>query len=73
MNGVRRLTPARQARRRLTGREELFRTSKTIVWAVRSATTSLLVLIRDRHVAALASAARGLARKRLKAYYKASK
>ena len=34
VNGVRRLTPKRQARRRLDGEKELFRTSKTIVWAV---------------------------------------
>ena len=35
--------------------------------------TEALVLIRERRVAALASAAPGVSRKRLKAYYKASK
>jgi hypothetical protein len=73
VHGVRRLTPKRQARRRLDGEGELFRTSKTIVWAVDKDDHTLLVLIRERRVAALASAAPGLSRKRLKAYYKASK
>ena len=73
VDGVRRLTPVRQARRRLEGEKELFRTSKTIVWAVRKRDHVLLVLIRDRKVAGLASAVRGLGRERLFAYYKASK
>jgi hypothetical protein len=73
VNGVRRLTPKRQARRRLAGEQELFRTSKTVVWAVRKRDHVLLVLIRHRKVAGLASAVRGLGRKRLFAYYKASK
>ena len=73
VDGVRRLTPKRQARRRLDGERELFRTSKTIVWAVEKDDHTLLVLIRERRVAALASAAPGLSRERLKAYYKASK
>ena len=73
VDGVRRLTPKRQARRRLDGERELFRTSKTIVWAAEKDDHTLLVLIRDRSVAALASAAPGLSLKRLKAYYKASK
>ena len=51
MDGVRRLTPKRQARRRLDGEKELFRTSKTIVWAVEKDDHTLLVLIRDRRVA----------------------
>jgi hypothetical protein len=73
VNGVRRLTPKRQAHRRLRGEKELFRTSKTVVWAVEKRDHLLLVLIRKRRVAALASASPGLARKRLIAYYKASK
>ena len=73
VNGVRRLTPKRQAHRRLHGEHELFRTSKTRVWAVRKRHYALLVLIRHRKVAGLASAARGLGRKRLFAYYKASR
>jgi hypothetical protein len=73
VDGVRRLTPVRQAHRRLRGERELFRTRKTIVWVVRERDHVLLVIIRDRHVAALASAVRGLGLKRLKAYYKASK
>ena len=73
VNGVRRLTPKRQARRRLRGERELFRTSKTIVWAVPKRDHILLVLIRDRRVAGLASAVRGLGRKRLIAYYRASR
>ena len=40
--GVRRLTPKRQARRRLDGERELFRTSKTIVWAVEKDDHTLL-------------------------------
>ena len=73
VNGVRRLTPKRQARRRLDGEKELFRTSKTIVWALPQRDHVLLVIIREGHVAALASAVRGLGLKRLKAYYMASK
>jgi len=73
VNGVRRLTPARQARRRLKGEDELFRIRKTVVWAVPGRDHVLLVLIRRRSVAGLATAVRGLGRKRLKAYYKASK
>jgi hypothetical protein len=73
VNGVRRLTPKRQAQRRLAGEEELFRTSKTVVWAVRKRDHVLLVLIRHHKVAGLASAVRGLGRERLFAYYKASK
>jgi hypothetical protein len=73
VDGVRRLTPRRQARRRLEGERELFRTSKTIVWAVDRGHHTLLVLIRERRVAALASAAPGLSKRRLIAYYKASK
>ena len=73
VDGVRRLTPKRQARRRLVGERELFRTSKTIVWAVEKDDHTLLVLIRKRRVAGLASAAPGLSLRRLKAYYKASK
>lgn len=73
VNNVRRLTPVRQARRRLEGEKELFRTSKTIVWGVRKRDHLLLVIIRERRVAALASAVRGLGRARLFAYYKASK
>jgi len=73
VNGVRRLTPKRQARRRLDGEKELFRTSKTVVWAVRERDHVLLVLIRHRKVAGLASAVRGLGRQRLIAYYKASR
>ena len=72
-NGVRRLTPKRQARRRLDGEKELFRTSKTVVWSVDNDDHTLLVLLREGKVAALASAAPGLSLKRLKAYYKASK
>ena len=73
VNGVRRLTPVRQAHRRLRGEKELFRTSKTVVWAVQKRDHVLLVLIRERKVAGLASAAQGLGRKRLFAYYKASR
>jgi len=73
VNEVRRLTPRRQARRRLEGEKELFRTSKTVVWAVEKRDHVLLVLIRERRVAALASAAPGLSRKRLRGYYNASK
>jgi hypothetical protein len=73
VNGVRRLTPKRQARRRLEGERPLFHTSKTRVWAVRRPDHVLLVLIRKRRVAALGSAVRGLGKKRLFAYYKASK
>jgi hypothetical protein len=73
VNGVRRLTPVRQAHRRLRGEKELFRTSKTVVWRVRARDHVLLVIIRERRVAALASALRGLGIERLRAYYKASK
>jgi hypothetical protein len=73
VDGVRRLTPKRQARRRLDSERKLFRTRKTIVWAVEKDDHTLLVLIRERRVAALASAAPGLSLKRVKAYYKASK
>ena len=73
VNGVRRLTPVRQAHRRLSGERELFRTSKTVVWAVEKRTHVLLVLIREHRVAGLATAVRGLGRKRLFAYYKASR
>ena len=73
VNGVRRLTPKRQARRRLKGETQLFRTSKTRVWAVRKRDHVLLVLIRRGRVAGLASAVRGLGRQRLIAYYKASR
>ena len=67
------LLTTRQARRRLHGERELFRTSKTRVWAVRKPDYVLLVLIRHHKVAGLASAVRGLGRKRLFAYYKASR
>ncbi len=60
VNGVRRLTPKRQARRRLDGEKELFRTSKTVVWSVENDDHTLLVLLREGKVAALASAAPGL-------------
>ena len=73
VDGVRRLTPRRQARRRLEGERELFHTSKTTVWAVRKPDHVLLVLLREGKVAALATAVRGLGRDRLFAYYKASK
>ena len=73
VNGVRRLTPKRQAHRRLRGEKELFRTSKTVVWGVRKRDHVLLVVIRHRKVAGLASAVRGLGWKRLFAYYKASR
>jgi hypothetical protein len=73
VDNVRRLTPMRQARRRLEGEREIFRTSKTTVWAVRERDHVVLVIIRERRVAALASAVRGLGRERLFAYYKASK
>jgi hypothetical protein len=73
VKGVRRLTPVRQARRRLVGERELFRASKTVIWAAPRRDHVLLVLVRKRRVAGLASAVRGLGRKRLKAYYKASK
>ena len=73
VNGVRRLTPVRQAHRRLRGERQLFRTSKTRVWAVRKRRHVLLVVIRKRRVAALATAARALPRKRVIAYYKASR
>ena len=63
----------RQAHRRMRGEKELFRTSKTVVWAVRKRDYVLLVLVRHRKVAGLASAVRGLGRKRLFAYYKASR
>lgn len=73
VNGVRRLTPVRQAHRRLRGERQIFRTSKTRVWGVRRRGHVLLVVIRKRRVAALASASRSLSRKRLKAYYRASR
>ena len=72
-NGVRRLTPEREAHRRLRGERELFRTSKTRVWAVRRSDHVLLVLIRKRRVAALASATKGLSKRRLIAYYRRSR
>ena len=72
-DGVRRLTPKRQARRRLKGERELFRTSKTIVWSVERRDHRLLVLIRRGRVAALASAAKGLPRKRLIDLYRRSR
>jgi hypothetical protein len=73
VNNVRRLTPVRQARRRLRGERQVFRTSKTRVWAVRRRGHVLLVVVRKRRVAALASASRSLSRKRLKAYNRASR
>ena len=73
VSGVRRLTPKRQARRRLEGERELFRTRRTVVWAVPRRDHLLLVLIRKRRVAGLASAVRGLGRERLRDYYKRSK
>ena len=74
VNGVRRLTPVRQAHRRLEGEEELFRTrAGTVVWSVRRPGHVLLVVIRRRRVAALASAAPGLGRRRLFAYYRATR
>ena len=72
-NGVRRLTPERQARRRLRGERELFRTSKTRVWALRKRDHVLLVLIRKRRVAALASASKTLSRKAVISYYRRSR
>jgi hypothetical protein len=72
-NGVRRLTPKRQARRRLKGERELFRTSKTVVWRVARRDHVLLVLIREGRVAALASAAKSLSRKRVISYYRRSR
>jgi hypothetical protein len=73
VNGVRRLTPERQAHRRLRGERELFRTSKTRVWAVRRRSHVLLVLIRKRRVAALASVLKTLPRKRVISYYRRSR
>jgi hypothetical protein len=73
VDGVRRLTPKRQARRRLEGERELFHTSKTTVWSVPRRDHVVLVLLREGKVAALASAVRGLGKDRLIAYYKASK
>jgi hypothetical protein len=71
-SGVRRLTPAREAHRRLRGEHELFRTAKTRVWAVRGRDHVLLVLIRRGRVAGLASAPRSLPRERVIAYYRRS-
>jgi hypothetical protein len=73
VNGVRRLTPERQAHARLRGERELFRTSTTRIWAVRKRDHVLLVLIRKRRVAGLASALRTLPRRRLIAYYRRSR
>jgi len=73
VNEVRRLTPQRQARRRLEGERLLFRTSKTKVWAVRKRRHTLLVIVRKRRVAALASAARSLSRRELIGYYRRSR
>ena len=73
VNRVRRLTPARQMRHRLRGERELFRTSKTRVFALRRRDHVILVLVRARRVAALASAARGLSRRRLIDYYRRSR
>jgi hypothetical protein len=73
VSGVRRLTPERQAKRRLTGERELFRTSKTRVWAVRKRDHMLLVLIRKRRVAALASAAKALSKRAVISYYRRSR
>ena len=70
---VRRLTPARQMHRRLRGERLLFRTSKTRVWIVHKRDHDLLVIMRHRRVAGLASALPELSRKRLFAYYKASR
>jgi hypothetical protein len=72
-SGVRRLTPRREAKRRLKGERELFRTSKTVVWRVGRRDHVLLVLIREGRVAALASAAKGLSKKRLISYYRRSR
>ncbi|HYH57934.1 MAG TPA: hypothetical protein VD790_01765 [Thermoleophilaceae bacterium] len=72
-DGVRRLTPKRQARQRLEGERFLFRTRRTRVWAVPRRSHLLLVMLRKGRVAALASAARSLPRERLIAYYRASR
>jgi hypothetical protein len=73
VRNVRRLTPVAQMHRRLRGEELLFRTAKTRVWVVRKRYHDLLVIVRQRRVAALASTLSGLSRKRVIAHYKASK
>jgi hypothetical protein len=72
VNGVRRLTPERQAHARLRGERELFRTPRVRVWAVRKRDHVLLVVIRERRVYALASALRSLSRKRIIGFYRRS-
>jgi hypothetical protein len=72
VNGVRRLTPERQAHARLRGERELFRTRRVRIWAVRKRDHVLLVVIRKRRVYALASALRTLSRKRVIGYYRRS-
>ena len=72
VNGVRRLTPERQAHARLRGERELFRTRRVRVWEVRKRDHVLLVVIRKRRVYALASALRSLSKKRLIDYYRRS-
>jgi hypothetical protein len=71
--GVRRLTPAAQMHRRLRGERRLFRTSKTVVWAVRRTSYDVLVIVRGGRVAALATARKALPRRRLIAFYRRSR
>lgn len=71
-DGVRRLTPKRQMRRRLRDEAVLFRTSKSTVWGVTQEDHLLLVVLREGRVAALASAAGGLSFDAVTAYYRRS-
>jgi hypothetical protein len=73
VDGVRRLTPERQAHARLRGERELFRTRRVRVWAVPRRDHVLLVVIRRRRVYALASALRTVPRRRLIDYYRRSR
>jgi len=59
-DGVRRLTPKREMRRRLRGEKVAFRTARATVWRVARGDHTLLVVVRRGRVVALASARKAL-------------